>query len=52
LRNVKVIAVELELFSTRAQGGARQRPVQQRADKHVASDSADQVEVECFHILL
>ena len=47
-----MVAVELELFQLTFKAARIHANVEQRADKHIASDAADQVEIECFHFVV
>ncbi len=48
-RNVKVIAVELELFQLAFELARVHAEIEQRGDEHVSGDAAEEVEVKGFH---
>ena len=48
-RDVKMIAVELQLLQLALQLARVRAQVNQRADEHVAADAAENVEIKCFH---
>jgi len=49
VRNVQMIAVELELLQLTFEFGGVHAEIKQRGDKHVAGDAAEEVEIKNFH---
>ena len=50
-RDMQVIAVELEFHQLAFEPLRVHAEVQQRGDKHVTGDAADEVEIEGFHLV-
>ena len=50
-RNVQVITLQRQLSQLTLQLASIHTQINQRAEKHVAADSAEDVQVECAHIL-
>ena len=50
-RAVQVVTARAERGEARLDGGEVRARVEQRADRHVAADAAETIEIECAHVI-